>query len=80
MDQRAEHSPSEAPCQPGGKLHQPQVAALALLGPVWRAHRRHRRQRIAGARSSMPKNSLACIFEINALSCTRRKCDRPSCG
>ena len=80
VQQRADQPAAEQARQPGGELHQNKTAALALPGPMLLAHPRHLRQRICGARSNMPKNSLVCIFEINALSSHRRKCERPSSG
>ena len=79
VQQRRQRATAEQARGGGGELHQQEAAALALAGPVLGllpAHPRHLRQRISGARSNMPKNSLACIFEISALSCSRRKCDK----
>ena len=60
------------------------TAALFAVGPVFLvgldAHVRHRRQRMTGRRSSMPKNSRVCMLEISALSWNRRKCETPSSG
>ncbi|MNF85224.1 hypothetical protein D3C84_676120 [compost metagenome] len=82
IQHRAEQAPTEQLDAQGGQLHQPEAATFLVFGPVLFAvaHACHRRQRMAGARSNMPKNSLVCIFEINALSWNRRKCERPSAG
>ncbi|MNZ98491.1 hypothetical protein D3C78_1177740 [compost metagenome] len=65
-----------------GEFHQPETAALLAVGPMLlvflNAHARHRRQRIRGKRTSMPKNNRVCMLEISALSWNRRKCETPS--
>ena len=65
-----------------GELHQPETAALLAVGPVLfvGSHVRHRRQRIRGERSNMPKNSRVCMLEISTLSWNIRKCETPSSG
>src|SRR5450830_2112833 len=82
VQHRAEHSTAEDLDAEGGEFHQPETAALLPVGPVFLlvAHARHRRQRMLGKRTSMPKNSRVCMLELSALSWNIRKCERPSRG
>lgn len=66
----------------GGEFHQPIAAAFLAVGPVFAAvaHACHRRHRIIGARTNMPKNNRVCMAEMRTLSRNSRKCDRPSAG
>jgi len=72
VEQRAQQASAQDLCAECGELHQPETATLLAVGPVLfvcvAVHARHRRQRITGARSNMPKNSRVCMLVISTLS------------
>ncbi|MNN38774.1 hypothetical protein D3C81_1527860 [compost metagenome] len=84
VQQRAEQASAQDLGGERGEFHQQEAAALFAVSPVlfvgFAGHVRHRRQRITGKRSNMPRNSRVCMLEISALSWNRRKCDTPSSG
>ncbi|MNG01635.1 hypothetical protein D3C84_846250 [compost metagenome] len=84
VQQRAQQSAAKDFGTERSELHQPETAALFAVGPMLfvdvAAHARHRRQRITGARSNMPKNNRVCMLEISTLSWNMRKCETPSSG
>ncbi|MNF96097.1 hypothetical protein D3C84_788750 [compost metagenome] len=82
VQHRAQYSTAQHFGAECGELHQPETAALLAVGPVLfvGTHVRHRRQRIRGERSNMPKNSRVCMLEISTLSWNIRKCETPSSG
>src|SRR5450830_1861278 len=82
VQQRAQQPAPEQLGSDSGEFHQPETTALFAVGPVFAAvaHACHRRHRIIGARTNMPKNSRVCMAEMRTLSRNRRKCDRPSAG